>query len=231
MLAQGIRRIATPQIRNMATVAGDLCQEKRCWFFRSALPCYKLGGTTCPCFAVLGDNRHHSIMGAARCAAPCPADLAPILTALDARVVAASRSGTRHIGMEEFYLWSGQTRLRPDEVMLRVEIPVAGASTQAFEKFAIRQGDFAEASVAARLVWDRSRIVEARVSLGAVSPLPMRASGTEKHLVLHGLSAESIREAAAKAVHTSLPLSDNGHKTHLVVELAERAIGRAVQAR
>src|SRR5690606_37357420 len=90
MLAGGIQRIATQQIRNMATVAGDLCQEKRCWFFRSALPCYKLGGPTCPCFAVMGDSRHHSIIGASRCAAPCPADLAPILTALDARVVAVS---------------------------------------------------------------------------------------------------------------------------------------------
>jgi CO/xanthine dehydrogenase Mo-binding subunit/CO/xanthine dehydrogenase FAD-binding subunit len=231
MLAQGIRCIATPQIRNMATIAGDLCQEKRCWFFRSALPCYKLGGSTCPCFAVLGDNRHHSIMGASRCAAPCPADLAPILTALDARVVAASRHGVRHIRMEDFYLWSGLTSLRLDEVLLHVEIPLVRQSTHAFEKFALRQGDFAEASVAASLVWEKDRIMEARISLGAVSPLPMRATGTEAHLMRHGYTAEAIRAAAKKAVHGSLPLSDNAHKTHLLVELAERAITRAVAER
>jgi len=231
MLAHGIRRIATPQIRNMATVAGDLCQEKRCWFFRSALPCYKHGGTTCPCFAVLGDNRHHSIIGASRCAAPCPADLAPILTALDARVVAASREGTRHIRLEEFYQWSGLTHLRPDEVLLRVEIPVVPNSTQTFEKFAIRKGDFAEASVAVRLLWEQDRVIDARISLGAVSPLPMRATETEAHLLRHGVSLQSVRDAARKSVYGSLPLSDNGYKTHLLAELAERAIRSAVEER
>ena len=95
-LVEGLRLIATPQIRRVATVAGDLCQEKRCWFFRSAFPCYKLGGSTCPCFAVLGDSRHHSILGARRCAAPCPADLAPILVALDARVVIAGTARAAH---------------------------------------------------------------------------------------------------------------------------------------
>jgi CO/xanthine dehydrogenase Mo-binding subunit/CO/xanthine dehydrogenase FAD-binding subunit len=231
MLAGGIRRIATQQIRNMATVAGDLCQEKRCWFFRSALPCYKNGGTTCPCFAVMGDSRHHSIIGASRCAAPCPADLAPMLTALDARVIALSVDGLRAIALEEFYQWSGQSVLAPNEVVLRVEIPLPENCTSAFEKFAIRAGDFAEASVAVRLAWEGSRLLAARVSLGAVSPLPIRADACEKQLVDAGISDANIRVAAAKVVHGSLPLKDNAHKTHLLVELAERAIRAAVAQR
>ena len=72
-----------------ATIAGDLAQEKRCWFFRSGAQCYKAGGVSYPCCAVLGDNRHHSVMGAGRCAASCVIDAAPILTALDASVVIA----------------------------------------------------------------------------------------------------------------------------------------------
>jgi len=224
MLAQGIRRIATPQIRNMATVAGDLCQEKRCWFFRSDLPCYQHGGATCPCFAVMGDSRHHSIIGAGRCAAPCPADLAPILTALDARVVAVSRQGVRHIPMEEFYQWSGLTTLRADEVLHRIEVPLVENATHAFEKYAIRKGDFAEASVAVRLRWQAERLVDARISLGAVSPLPIRATEAEQHLMLHGLSASSIKEAAARTIYGGLPLPGNHHKGYLLIELAQRAL-------
>jgi CO/xanthine dehydrogenase FAD-binding subunit len=214
----------------MATVAGDLCQEKRCWFFRSAFPCYKNGGATCPCFAVMGDSRHHSIMGAARCAAPCPADLAPMLTALDATVVACSaEGGLRRIPMETFYLWSGLTQLRPDEVLLHVEIPLRSNARSAFEKFAIRRGDFAEASVAVRLLWDGGRLAQARISLGAVSPLPMRATYAENHLLAHGTSEASLLQAARKTVWGSLPLKDNAHKTHLLVELTQRALRSAIQ--
>ena len=94
-LVEGASLIATTQIRNVATLVGDLCQEKRCWFFRSAFPCYKFGGMSCPCYAVTGDNRHHSIKGARRCAAPCVADAAPILNALDAAVLIEGPTGSR----------------------------------------------------------------------------------------------------------------------------------------
>ncbi len=228
MLVEGIELIATPQIRNVATVAGDLAQEKRCWFFRSALPCYKNAGPTAPCFAVLGDNRHHSIMGARRCAAPCPADLAPMLTALDATVVAASLNGERRISMEDFYVWSGRTSVEPHEVILRIEVPVRADSTQAFEKFALRQGDFAEASAAVSLDWQQGSLVGARVALGGVAPLPMRARETERHLLEHWRSKDGVRSAALKSVFGSLPLSRNAHKVELTVNLVERAIATAI---
>ncbi|MBK9605297.1 MAG: FAD binding domain-containing protein [Betaproteobacteria bacterium] len=226
-LAEGVRMIATPQIRRVATVAGDLCQEKRCWFFRSAFPCYKLGGSTCPCFAVQGDSRHHSILGARRCAAPCPADLAPILAALDARLVVAGPGGLRVLAMADLYLWSGLTSLRHGEAIVRVEIPLPRESTQAFEKFAQRQGDFAEASVAVRLEWQGGRLVAARIALGAVSPFPARATASERALCGTRPDARRIRSAAEMTVHGSLPLADNAHTAHLLVALAERAIARA----
>ena len=226
-LAEGLRMLATPQIRRVATVAGDLCQEKRCWFFRSAFPCYKLGGSTCPCFAVQGDSRHHAILGARRCAAPCPADLAPILAALDARLVVAGPGGLRVIGMADLYLWSGLTSLRHGEAIVRVEIPLAREATQAFEKFAQRQGDFAEASVAVRLEWRGGRLVAARIALGAVSPFPARATASERALCGTRPDAQRIRSAAEMTVHGSLPLADNAHKAQLLVTLAERAIARA----
>ena len=230
-LAAGIELIATPQVRRVATVAGDLCQEKRCWFFRSAFPCYKLGGATCPCFAVKGNSRFHSIMGAKRCAAPCPADLAPMLTALNARAVIGTQAGERTVPMDDFYKWSGLSCIEPNEVLLRIEVPLAGNATFAFEKFAVRRSDFAEASAAARLVWEGDRIVDARLSLGAVAPLPIRVSATEHDLATRSPTADSVAEAVEKAVHGSLPLKNNGHKTLLIVEIAQRAIWRAIEAR
>lgn len=230
MLAEGVDLIATPQIRRVATVAGDLCQEKRCWFFRSAFPCYKLGGATCPCFAVQGNNRFHSILGAKRCAAPCPADLAPIFTALGAQAVIIGPNGQRKVAMEDFYQWSGLSCLTAGEVLLRFELPLSARSSHAFEKFAMRRSDFAESSVAVRLDWDAGRITGARIALGAVAPLPIRAEATERALLVAGRpDAKQIRAAAELAVQGSLPLRDNAHKTHLLVNLAERAIRTAIE--
>lgn len=231
-LVEGVELIATPQIRRVATVAGDLCQEKRCWFFRSAFPCFKLGGATCPCFAVNGNNRFHSILGAKRCAAPCPADLAPLLTALNARAIIGSTSGERSVGMDEFYLWSGLSCIGSHEALVRIEIPVMPNATFAFEKFAVRRSDFAEASVAAQLIWDGGRIAEARISLGAVAPKPIRAQKVEQGLVgLDRFDAAIVSDLTDTIVHGSLPLKDNTYKTYLVVELAQRAIERAMNVR
>lgn len=230
-LTAGIELIATPQIRRVATVAGDLCQEKRCWFFRSAFPCFKLGGVTCPCFAVKGNSRFHAIMGAKRCAAPCPADLAPMLTALNARAVIGSASGERFVAMDDFYQWSGLSCIEPNEALLRIEVPVVADATFAFEKFAVRRSDFAESSAAARLVWEGDRIIDARLSLGAVAPLPVRIAATERCLVENRPTIETVAEAVEKAVHGSLPLKNNAHKTLLTVEVAQRAVWRAIEAR
>lgn len=231
-LVEGIQRLATPQVRNVATVGGDLCQQKRCWFFRSALPCYKLRGVSAPCYAVVGDNRHHAIQGAGRCAAPCPADLAPILVALDARAHVASVRGERRLPMEAFYRWSGEPDLSPAELLVAVEIPhAASPATEAFEKFTQREGDFAEASVAVRIWWQGRRPADVRIAVGAVSPFPARAERAERAVLASDLSAGALRRAAETVVHGSLPLSANAWKTHLLVNLTERALCRAVEGR
>ena len=229
MLPNGLAKIATRQIRNVATIAGDLSQEKRCWFFRSGTQCYKAGGTSCPCYAVLGDSRHHSIMGAGRCAAPCVGDAAPVLAALDATVVIASADGFRRVAMADFYVWSGETVVRPTEIIHAIEVPLTGRSqTQTFEKAAGWDGDFADASVAAVLTWQGGKLTAARINLGAVAPLPVRAEATERALLSGDLSDPAIRLAAELTVHGALPLSGNAHKTHLLVNLTERAIQRCL---
>jgi CO/xanthine dehydrogenase Mo-binding subunit/CO/xanthine dehydrogenase FAD-binding subunit len=231
-LVEGTALIATTQVRNVATLAGDLCQEKRCWFFRSAFPCYKFGGISCPCYAVVGDNRHHSIKGARRCAAPCVADAAPILNALDARVHIIGPMGTRTVPLSEFYTWSGETVVAAGELIETVTIPSPQFDvTQVFEKYAQWRGDFAEASVAVRLGWQANDLREARVAFGSVSPLPARATNVEQALLKGGLSARSVREAAEHSVHGALPLRDNASKVNLLINLTERALNRAIEKR
>lgn len=229
-LVEGTALIATTQVRNVATLAGDLCQEKRCWFFRSAFPCYKFGGMSCPCYAVVGDNRHHSINGARRCAAPCIADAAPILNALDARVHIIGPMGARAVPLSEFYTWSGETLVATGELIEAVTIPSPRFEvTEAFEKYAQWRGDFAEASVAVRLGWKGSELLEARIAFGGVSPLPSRAPDVEHALLAGGPSAQSVREAAQYSVHGALPLRDNSSKVSLLVNLTQRALHHAVE--
>ncbi len=229
MLSEGLAKIATRQIRNVATIAGDLSQEKRCWFFRSGAQCYKAGGVTCPCYAVLGDNRHHAIMGAGRCAAPCVADAAPILTALDATVVVAGTDRLRRIGLEDFYAWSGETVVKPTEIIVGIEIPNSlGETRQTYEKAADWDGDFANASVAARLILRNGRVTSARISLGAVAPLPIRAKQTEAALLHGDSSAAALRSAAELTVRGALPLSGNAYKAELLVNLTQRAIEKCL---
>ncbi len=231
LLRDGFARIATRQIRNVATVGGDLCQEKRCWFFRSAKQCYKQGGASCPCYAVTGDSRHHAILGAGRCAAPCVADAAPILVALDAKLLAVGPSGQRLIPVKRFYRWSGETILAADEILVEIRIPRDRRSqSQRFEKFALWEGDFAEASVAVVVLWENGRVADLRLALGGVSPLPIRAKSVEAALRGGTLDPASIAEAARRAVRGALPLRDNASKVQLLVGLTERALGRMAAA-
>jgi len=232
-LCEAADLIATRQIRNVATVAGDLSQEKRCWFFRSALPCYKNGGVSCPCYAVMGDSRHHAILGAGRCAAPCVADLAPALTALDAQVLVQGVKGARRIAMADFYRWSGETTVSPQEIIVAIEVPRVADVTQAYEKYAQWRGDFAEASAGVRLSWTGPTLTAARISLGAVSPLPMRATHAERALLAAGadLTDARIDAAARKVVYGALPLRDNAAKVDMIIAVTARALRRARDAR
>ncbi len=229
MLCDGLAKIATQQIRNVATLAGDLAQEKRCWFFRSGAQCYKAGGMSCPCYAVLGDNRNHSILGAGRCAAPCVADAAPILTALNASVRISNTNGLRRVPLKSFYRWSGETVVEPNELIHSIIIPRSPwHQTQVYEKSAGWDGDFADASAAVNLAWDGTRLASAAIALGAVSPLPLRAGKAEDMLLAGPLTDAAIRAAAETVVHGAMPLSDNAHKIDLVVNLTERAIHRCL---
>jgi CO/xanthine dehydrogenase FAD-binding subunit len=183
-LRSAIASIASPQIRGMATVAGNLCQQKRCWFFRSGFDCYKRGGAACPCYAVLGDHRfYHAAMDAHRCQAVTPSDLGTVLIALDASIGLRSAQARRRLDAADLYSGPGEVALAADEIIVNVRIPAAARQrVTRFEKLGLWAGDFAVASAATALEWDADgRVRSARIVVGGGCSHPAPAGRCGKN--------------------------------------------------
>jgi CO/xanthine dehydrogenase FAD-binding subunit len=227
-LAAAVATIASPQIRNAATVGGNLAQEKRCWFFRNGFPCYKRNGVTSPCYAVAGDHRfHHAPIGAHRCQAVTPSDLATVLVGLDARVVLARGSARRQVPIEAFYTGPGETCLRAGELVVEVVVPAAALlRTSHFAKLALYTGDFATASVllsvrrGAAGAWTDVRLV-----LGAMAPTPIRLRRTEARLAGRLPTVAQVRTLVDHELdRIAHPLPGNFWKLDAAAGLVEHAV-------
>ena len=176
-LAEGAHRTATPHIREMGTIAGNICQLTRCWYFRNPdnrFNCIRKGGKTC--YAMAGDNRYHSIFGAVKmCLAVNPSDTAPALVALNAKI----KTNKRLIEAENFWEMTvpGSTILAADEIVTEIQIPTPAAGCKsAFIKFAIRKSiDFPIVNCAAMIGNG-----DARICLNAVYNKPYRALKAEE---------------------------------------------------
>lgn len=226
-LADAINSIASAQIRNSATVGGNLAQEKRCWFFRNGFACYKRNGSTSPCYAILGDHRfQHAVMDAHRCQAVTPSDLGTALVALDADVVIASDSSTRTIAMGELYTGPGEIALGEGEYISEVVIPSSGLDRRGgFAKLGLYEGDFAAASATVSARLDDGIWRDVRVVLGAVAPTPWRAKATELALEGTRASATTARQQLERELDRHAhPLPGNGWKLDAVAGLFEQAV-------
>jgi CO/xanthine dehydrogenase Mo-binding subunit/CO/xanthine dehydrogenase FAD-binding subunit len=229
VLVETIGTIASQQIREMATVAGNLLQEKRCWFFRNGFDCYKRAGAAAPCYAVMGDNRfYHAVLGAHRCQAVTPSDLATTLLALDAVAEVVGQDEARSIPVADLYYGPGETTLRPGELLTRVTIGSrARGRRSAFEKLRLWQGDFAVLSVCASLQFAGDGSIEdARIVLGSVAPTPYRARSVEERLRGLTLSDDLISDASKSWVREADPLEGNSWKVDAACGLLERALHR-----
>ncbi|MGA3127641.1 MAG: xanthine dehydrogenase family protein subunit M [Candidatus Korobacteraceae bacterium] len=229
LLADAVEAVATPNIRNMATIGGNLCQETRCWYYRyphqigERLVCLRKGGEKC--YGQVGDSRYHAIMAAEGCYAVCPSDAAVALAALNGSVVVKGGKGTRAIAVTEFYNSFG-TELGADEVLIEVRVPTPPAgSKQVYQKFRLRQPiDFAIVSVASLMVKDGERFKEARLALGGVAHTPLRAAQAEAMLKDKVPNAELAEQVASQAVASAQPLSKNAYKVEEVKVLVKRAV-------
>lgn len=229
VLAEAARSVATPQIRNVATVGGNLCQDVRCWYYRypgqlgGLIQCARKGSG--PCLAVRGDNRYHAILGGKKCFAVCPSDMAIALAALDARITIASTKGEQTMPVADFFSPLGNG-LNRDEMVREITVPRCnGQERQTFLKFTLRKPvDFAVVSVAAVITAEKELCMDARIALGAVAPGPIRARKAEMLLDGRPLNEDAAREGAEQALSDAKPLSKNAYKIEIAKTLVERAI-------
>ncbi len=229
-LSEALLAGASPQLRNMATVGGNLMQRTRCYYFMdTAFPCNKREpGSGCP--AVPGFNRIHAILGASdKCIATHPSDMCVALATLDAVVRAQGPRGEREIPLTDFHRLPGDTpevdtNLRPDELIVAVDLPASGfAKRSGYLKVRDRaQYAFALVSVAAALDVKSGRIAAARLALGGVAHKPWRALEAEKMLTGARADAKVFREAAEAALRGAVPQRHNAFK----IEMAKRAVVR-----
>jgi xanthine dehydrogenase YagS FAD-binding subunit len=234
-LAEAARTVATPQIRNAATIGGNLCQDVRCWYYRyprhigGPILCARKGKA--PCLAVKGDNRYHAVMGAKKCFAVCPSDTAVALAALNAQITIAGPEGERSIAVTDFYHPLGNS-LNRGEMVRGVEVlSVEKEVRQAFLKFTLRKPlDFAIVSVATVITLKGGVCTDARIALGAVAAGPVRATKAEKLLEGRPLDEKAAVDAAEEALAGAKPLSMNAYKIQIAKTLVKRSILQCLQS-
>lgn len=231
LLSTAASRVASPQIRNVGTIGGNICQDTRCWYYRGGIDCYRAGGTTCYADTPEGMNREHCLFEANRCVAVTPSDTAPTLVSMDATMVVVNKKGERIIPAGEFFIGpeidiERMTILQPDDLLTAIRLPKtwAGAIFY-FEKVADRNTwDFALANVALAMRLKNNIIEDIRITCGGVQCIPKRmivaesiARGSEKN-------EETAKLAGSSASRGAVPLNYNHFKIPLLENLVMRSI-------
>jgi len=230
-LAEAAGAAATPQIRNLATLGGNLAQRPRCAYFRNeAFHCRRKGGTEC--FAIAGENAEHAIFDNDLCAIVHPSAAAVALVALGATLKLQSGSGRRSVPIEQFFVLPGQDVLRenvlgPGELIVEIRVPTGRRSS--YVKLMQKQSfDWPMAEAAVALDVDGSgRVRDARVAVGAVAPVPRRAAAVEKALAGTTLDSGTIEAAAKLAAQGATPLDKNRHKLAALQAAVDRSLRAA----
>ncbi len=231
--AQGI---TSPQIRNMGTVGGDLCQRPRCWYYRlgyGLLAQDQSGRSLVP----EGQNEYHAIFGGGPAYFVSASSFGPVLVALGAKVKLASPSGNREVAAEDFFVVpkDGSTRevdLRPNEILTEVLIPAAtGVRNATYEVRQKEALDWPLATASVALKMKGAAVASAGIVLGHVAPTPWRAKAAEQVLAGKTVDENVAEEAAKAAVAGAQPLSQNGYKVQLARTAVKRALLQAVRGK
>ena len=248
-LAEAAESVATPQIRNVGTLAGNVCQRPWCWYYRNGFKCYKAGGNTC--YSINGENQFHAIFGGGPSYIVHPSDTAPALVALDATFRVVGPAGERHVPAGDFFTLpkdnpARENVLKEDEVLAAVIVPRSprasgGARTvrSTYNKVMDREA-WSHAIVSAAVVVSfdpaESRgsgaqgpadktCRDARVVLGGVAPVPWRVTEVERMLKGQRITPELAAKAGEAAVAGARPLAKNGYKVAMTSALVARTVG------
>jgi xanthine dehydrogenase YagS FAD-binding subunit len=233
-LAQAACRTASPHLRNMGTIGGNICQDIRCWFYRNQnnrFSCLRKKGGRC--YAIKGDNRYHSIFGGSvsgGCFAVHPSDTAPALIALGAKI----KTSGRVIDAGEFFEVKPvkTTVLKADEIVTEIQVPEPAAGTaSAFLKFALRKSiDFPIVNCAAAITRSGDKVTAARICLNAVAVVPYRAVKAEELIIGKAITEALADEAGQAALAEARPLEYNKYMVQVAKVIVKRAILACVGA-
>ena len=237
ILAEAAEMVASPQIRNQATLGGNVSQDTRCWYYRSGWSCYRAGGNICYADTPTAINREHAILQQDRCVAVSPSDTAPALVALDAEFVIRSKGGERVVKAEDYFLGpqidiTHMTVLRPGELLTAIRIPATWANAQFYwEKVRDRNvWDFPLVNVASAMKLSGTTISDVRIAVGAVAARPLRLTAVEAATKGKPRTEETASAAGELAIQGATPLRYNAYKIPLMRNLVKRAIRGNAQA-
>ncbi|PYU27496.1 MAG: hypothetical protein DMG32_06610 [Acidobacteria bacterium] len=229
VLAEAAETVATPQIRNVGTLAGNVCQRPWCWYFRNGFPCLKNGGSTC--FSVGGENQFHAIFGGGPSYIVHPSDTATALVALDAKFRVVGPSGERMVPATDFFVLPRQDAARenilaPGEVLSGVQLaPTPPVRRSTYNKVLDREA-WTHAVVSAAVVLDMDKEIcrRASVVLGGVAPIPWRVPNVERLLAGQRITPDLAAKAGEAAVAGAQPLAKNAYKVPMTKALVRRTV-------
>ena len=229
VLAEAAESVATPQIRNVGTLAGNVCQRPWCWYYRNGFPCFKAGGNQC--FSVTGENQFHAIFGGGPSFIVHPSDTAPALLALDAKFRVVGPSGERTVSAADFFVLPKQNAAREnvlanDEVLASVQLPAPRPGTRStYHKIMDREA-WTHAVVSAAIVLEMDRDVcrSARIALGGVAPIPWRVPDAERLLAGQRVTPELAAQVGEAALAGANPLAKNAYKVPLTKAVVRRTL-------
>ena len=233
-LHEAIAHAATPQLRNMSTLAGNLAQRTRCWYFRSAdHPCFRKGGDRC--FARskrTGENENHAIFENGSCVSTHASSIATALMAFNASVVIVGKDGKKkEVPMDDFFVPpskdpAGENILRPGELITEIVVPAIASNTKSYyiKQVARESYDWSLGDVAVVMEMSGSTCKKASIVLGAAAPVPYRSAPAEKAMSGKAISEATAKAAAEAAMEDARPLSQNGYKVPLFKAIITKAI-------
>jgi xanthine dehydrogenase YagS FAD-binding subunit len=233
VLAQSAKEVASPQLRNVGTIGGNICQRPRCWYFRGEFRCIRKGGDIC--YAVDGRNKFHCVIGGSPCFIVHPSDTAVALTALDANVAIFSGKKSRTVPIRQFFVLPDsnverENILFPGEIITAIHIPELPENTRSgYLKLKERGAwDFAVVSVAAVVQKNGASLKSGTIALGGVAPIPWLEQEVSARLTGLNASEDDITKISKQALNKAEPMAQNAYKVPLAQNMIKKLLLKLV---